>query len=293
MAGHDASDVLRELVQNEFDGGGDRLIVNFGEDALDIAGNGRGISSDGWQRLSVIAGTGRVVGEADAERVEAKRNGIGFKNFGLRSLFLFGNEIYVRSGGQVAVLDLCTLETGKVRDPSSSGEKGVRLRVPFRTETFEMLEPFTTEREQRAFDVMAEEMLATLVKLALAGRRKGLRKLTLTSERTGNMLAWRQDAERVPCKAPGVSATMRRAPCRETPQDVVRIASGSRSLSLHERSTYRLNSALAAFRLTSMLDRRGCGSRYRCPWCAIASITIAQASIIIPSKPRMRALGLR
>lgn len=210
VAGHDASDVLRELVQNEFDGGGDSLIVNFGEEALDIAGNGRGISSDGWQRLSVIVGTGRVVGEADAERVEAKRNGIGSKNFGLRSLFLFGNEIYVRSGGQVAVLDLRTLETGKVRDPSSTGDKGVRLRVPFRTETFEMLEPFTAEREQRAFDVMAEEMLATLVKLALAGRRKGLRKLTLTSERTGNMLDWRQDAKRVPCKAPGVSATMRK-----------------------------------------------------------------------------------
>lgn len=210
MAGHDASDVLRELVQNEFDGGGDRLIINFGEEALDIAGDGRGISSDGWQRLSVIVGTGRVVGESDAERVEAKRNGIGSKNFGLRSLFLFGNEIYVRSGGQVAVLDLRTLETGKVRDTSSSGKKGVRLRVPFRTETFEMLEPFTVAREQRAFDVMADEMLATLVKLALVGRRKGLRKLTLTSERTGNVLDWRQDAECVPCKAPGVSATMRK-----------------------------------------------------------------------------------
>ena len=186
------------------------MIVTFGDDALEIAGNGRGISRDGWQRLSVIVGTGRVVGEANAERVEAKRNGIGSKNFGLRSLFLFGNEIYVRSGGQVAVLDLRTLETGKVRDPQSSGEKGVRLRVPFRTETFELLEPFTVEREQRAFDVMAEEMLATLVKLALAGRRKGLRKLTLTSERTGNVIDWRQDAQRVPCKAPGVFATMRK-----------------------------------------------------------------------------------
>jgi len=43
VAGHDASDVLRdvlrELVQNEFDGDGDHLIVHFGEEALDIAGN--------------------------------------------------------------------------------------------------------------------------------------------------------------------------------------------------------------------------------------------------------------
>src|SRR5258708_6752558 len=65
VAGHDASDVLRELVQNEFDGGGDRLIVTFGSGAIEVVGNGRGISPDGWTRLSVIVGTGRVVGDAD------------------------------------------------------------------------------------------------------------------------------------------------------------------------------------------------------------------------------------
>jgi hypothetical protein len=43
VAGHDASDVLRELVQNEFDGGGNRLTVTFGEDSLEVTGNGRGI----------------------------------------------------------------------------------------------------------------------------------------------------------------------------------------------------------------------------------------------------------
>jgi len=62
VAGHDASDVLRELVQNEFDGGGNRLTVTFGEDSLDVTGNGRGIRADGWERLSVIVGTGRVRG---------------------------------------------------------------------------------------------------------------------------------------------------------------------------------------------------------------------------------------
>src|SRR5437016_5776537 len=31
VAGHDSSEVLRELVQNEFDGGGDRLTVVFGD----------------------------------------------------------------------------------------------------------------------------------------------------------------------------------------------------------------------------------------------------------------------
>jgi hypothetical protein len=162
VAGHDASDVLRELVQNEFDGGGDRLIVTFGSGAFEVVGNGRGVTADGWTRLSVIVGTGRVVGDADAERVAPKANGIGSKNFGLRSLFLFGNEIYVRSSGWVAVLDLRTLETGKVRDHQWRGERGVRLQVPFRDAQFEMLEPFTIEGERRALGIMGERMLATL-----------------------------------------------------------------------------------------------------------------------------------
>ena len=78
VAGHTASDVLRELVQNEFDGGGDRLVVTFGRDALEVAGNGGGISADGWNRLSVIVGTGRVVGEDAAGRIAPKTNGIGW-----------------------------------------------------------------------------------------------------------------------------------------------------------------------------------------------------------------------
>ena len=127
VAGHDPGDVLRELVQNEFDGGGDCLNVTFSADALDIVGNGRGITSDGWKRLSVIVGPGRVVGDDEGDRVAPKINGIGSKNFGLRSLFLFGDEIFVRSGGQVCVLDLRTLETGRVRDPAWWGGKGVRL----------------------------------------------------------------------------------------------------------------------------------------------------------------------
>src|SRR5205809_412671 len=46
---HYPSDVLRELVQNEFDGGGSRLVLNFGEDALRVAGNGAGIDAAGWK----------------------------------------------------------------------------------------------------------------------------------------------------------------------------------------------------------------------------------------------------
>jgi hypothetical protein len=209
VAGHDASDVLRELVQNEFDGGGDRLIVTFGSGALEVVGNGRGISADGWTRLSVIVGTGRVVGDADAERVAPKANGIGSKNFGLRSLFLFGNEIYVRSNGSVAVLDLRTLETGKVRDHQSRGERGVRLQVPFRHLQFEMLEPFTIEGERRALEIMGATMLATLVKLALGGNRLGLREVILRSAGTGRTLSWRQIAKAQRCRLRRVSLVSR------------------------------------------------------------------------------------
>ena len=173
VAGHDASDVLRELVQNEFDGGGNRLAVTFGEDSPDVTGNGRGIRADGWERLSVIVGTGRVVGGDDTERVNPKTNGIGSKNFGLRSLFLFGDQIYVRSGGHVAILDLPTLETGRVRDPAWWRGTGVRLKVPYRRRTFEKLEPFTAEEEKRVFETMAGGMLATLVSTPLQNEPRG------------------------------------------------------------------------------------------------------------------------
>src|SRR5262249_44711765 len=145
VAGHDASDVLRELVQNEFDGGGDQLRITFDEDSLYVTGKGPGIDAAGWERLSVIIGTGQMIGEAAAERVAPKSNGIGSKNFGLRTLFLFGDVIYVSSGGDVAFLELPTLKTHKVRDPAWRGGKGVRLKVPYRRRTFGKLEPFTAE----------------------------------------------------------------------------------------------------------------------------------------------------
>lgn len=219
VSGHDASDVLRELVQNEFDGGGDQLVVDFGNDALRVIGNGRGVSADGWQRLSVIVGTGRVVGAGAGERVDAKANGIGSKNFGLRSLFIFGDEIYVRSRGSVAVLDLRTLETGKVRDPRYWGGPGVRIQVPFRQQPFEMLEPFTADREAMAFNVMADGMLATLVKLALPGRRIGLRGVTLRSARCNRELQWKQGAESLRSPMKSVSVVRRRGRLIDTSAD--------------------------------------------------------------------------
>jgi len=209
VAGHKASDVLRELVQNEFDGGGSRLVITFADKELAVEGNGRSISSAGWKRLSVIVGTGRVVGEGGGERVAPKTNGIGSKNFGLRSLFLFGDQIYVRSGGHVAILDLPTLETGRIRDTEWWGTDGVRLRVPYRTHTFEKLEPFTGNEEERIFHMMASGVLATLVKLAQAAPKRGLQELILSSVRGNRTLRWRQRAKAQPCNARGVFALRR------------------------------------------------------------------------------------
>ncbi|SDA75387.1 MULTISPECIES: DUF3883 domain-containing protein [unclassified Janthinobacterium] len=209
VAGHDASDVLRELVQNEYDGGGETLTLTFGSRSLEIAGKGRNIDRNGWERLSVIVGTGNVMGSQQTEVVTPKENGIGSKNFGLRSLFRFGDEIHVRSGGQVALLDLQTQETGRERDQAWMGENGVRINVPYRQESTERLEAFSVEREEHAFDLMAARMPDTLVKLALSGKRRGLREVNIRSVRTGRMLRWRQEAKSERCRATGVTMVVR------------------------------------------------------------------------------------
>ncbi len=72
VAGHDAGDVLRELVQNEFDAGGTQVSVTFGRSGLTVAGNGRPIDSKGWSRLDVILGTGHVVGGESEDSIEPK-----------------------------------------------------------------------------------------------------------------------------------------------------------------------------------------------------------------------------
>ena len=209
VAGHDASDVLRELVQNEFDGGGKSLTLTFGSRALEVVGSGRDITADGWERLSVIVGTGIVMGGAQAEVVAPKENGIGSKNFGLRSLFRFGDEIHVRSGGQVALLDLQTQETGRERDPAWRREKGVRLYVPYRETSTEGLEAFTAEREEHALALMAAGIPDTLVKLALSGKSGGLREVSIRSIRTRRMLQWRQDAKAGCCRVRGATMVSR------------------------------------------------------------------------------------
>lgn len=207
---HGATDILRELVQNEFDGGGSEMVIHFGCDMLSVSGSGRPINAKGWTRLSVIMGTGEVIGEGHGEQIEPKENGIGSKNFGLRALFAYADRIHVRSDGRMAILDVQQVMAGSQGDPDSKGRRGVLVQAPYRTVSTRRLQPFTLEREERALKEIEGVLFPTLVKLALDGRRPGLRRLKVISERTGQVLNWRQNVETVACAVPRVTAQHRK-----------------------------------------------------------------------------------
>ncbi len=210
VLGHSAADVLREIVQNEFDGGGSHVGIVFGPSELTITGSGRPIAADGWARLDVIVGTGDVIGSQGAERVDPKSNGIGSKNFGIRSLFFFGDRIHVRSDGRVAILDVRQMGTRNVPDPSSLGRPGVSIHVPYRTATLRDLQPFDIDREAKAMDDIAQALLPTLVKLAGVGNTKGVTGLDVDSQRTGRRISWAQSAKAEPSSLRGVTIIRRK-----------------------------------------------------------------------------------
>ena len=149
VGSHSASDVLRELVQNEFDARGTKIAIKFGQESLRISGNGKPIDAAGWRRLSVMLGKGQVPG---SERViEPKINGIGSKNFGLRSLFQFGDQIFISSGGRQTILHISRGTLPKpLKEPTSRNQLGVQIEVPYRTASKSGLEPFDSEREEKA-----------------------------------------------------------------------------------------------------------------------------------------------
>lgn len=192
---HGASDVLRELVQNEFDANGCQIGLRFTHSALEITGTGRDIPPKGWGRLSVLIGTGEVLGDGSGEVITPKESSIGSKNLGMRSLFRFGDTIHVRSAGRMAILDLPTFTAGRQPDPARKGLKGILIQVPYRTAPLRRFVPFTPEREAADLDEIERVLFPTLVKLALPGRRRGVQVLTISSERQDRRLNWSQTAE--------------------------------------------------------------------------------------------------
>lgn len=209
VAAHGASDVFRELVQNEFDAEGSDIGIRLTGHQLEITGTGKAIPPKGWGRLSVLIGTGEVLGDPSGEVITPKESSIGSKNLGMRSLFHFGDRIHVRSSGQMAVLDFKEFGTARQPDPPSKGRKGILIQVPFRTEKLRRFEPFSIERERKALDDIQDVLFPTLVKLALTGRRTGVRSLTITSERLGRRLVWKQSAETLRTKVAQVTGVRR------------------------------------------------------------------------------------
>ena len=205
---HTPSDILRELVQNEYDAAGHELDVNFGRDRLVITGTGNPIDSAGWKRLQVMLGTGRV--QNLDTYIEPKESSIGSKNFGLRSLFTVGDAIWVTSGGKWSVLHCGRGALYPPRDGRDSAPRGVRIEVPYRRSTTGALEPFTPKRRSAWVREIGDSVAETLIKLAHPERSRSLRRAVLKLDGKA-LVAWTQRAEEVPIPVRGVQLVRRHA----------------------------------------------------------------------------------
>lgn len=193
---HEPSAVLVELVQNEYDAEGAKMEVTFGKDSVTISGNGHAIDPPGWNRLSVMLGTGNVW--SSERTIVPKMNSIGSKNFGLRSLFIFGDNIFIRSGGKQTVMDRFTGTLPlPLSEPSSKRRPGIQIQVPYRTSKKGSLEPFDVSKEQRALDSFSSDLAPMLLKLANPGAHKNLEEVVVSSERCERKITWKQSVEQL------------------------------------------------------------------------------------------------
>ena len=205
---HSASDVLRELAQNEFDAQGTSMEIVFSADSLHIRGNGVPIDASGWKRLSVMLGQGQVAGSDQI--IKPKTNGIGSKNFGLKSLFSFGPQIFIRSAGLQTVLDYHRGTLPRPRpEPDSKRKPGVEIQVPYRTAADGNLMPFGLEEEKVAVDQFGQSLIPTLIKLVIPDSPKQLKRLVVKSERHDQRIGWTQSAEKIDCSVRYVTAIER------------------------------------------------------------------------------------
>jgi len=257
---HEPAAILRELIQNEYDAGGSRLEVSFGVDGLTIKGYGAPVDRKGWLRLSVVMGTGRIGGSNDV--VRPKVNGIGEKNFGLRSLFVIGDELWVRSNGWQTLLHC---EQGSLRqpipDPSSNKTPGIEIFVPYRTKKTSRLNPFTPEVEAKAFDKFTKSISPALLKLAEVNTRKSLREMVVSSSRHDRRIEWKQTVRSLSSPTPGVILLSRRVQMTDSKgkDQAIEELEWQRNISLP--GDFDLRSIPSYFRRSSRLIRLGVSLR--------------------------------
>ena len=205
---HTPTAILRELVQNEYDAGGQELGVHFGSERLVITGNGDPIDAAGWERLRVMLGTGWVP-NSDTY-IAPKKSSIGSKNFGLRSLFAVGDEIRVYSGGKWSALNWRRGAIYPPRETDGSPQRGVRIEVSYRPTRAGALEPFTPTRRSAWAREIGDSLAETLIKLAHPGLSQNLRQVIL---RTDGMpdVSWTQHAREDRTSARGIRLIRRQA----------------------------------------------------------------------------------
>ena len=255
VKGHNASAVLRELVQNEFDANGTKVEVLFGEDSVQILGGGTPVDASGRRRLSVMLGKGRVSGTG--QEIRAKANGIGSKNFGLRSLFLFGDGIFIRSNGRQTFLDISggtLLEW--LGEPSSRGRPGIHIRVPYRTTANGELEPFHLEKENRAIQGFYHDLVPTLLRLARPKSTKTFRELVVSSERCDRRINWVQSATEFVTSAKNVVGIHRKIRVKD---------SSFNGESIHQRQTFEEIEFQKSFAIPQQLQGNDFPGYFRVP----------------------------
>ena len=209
---HTPTDILRELVQNEYDARGTEISVHFGNDKLVITGNGNPIDAAGWKRLRVMLGTGLIPGSN--VYVTPKKSSIGSKNFGLRSLFTISDAIWVTSGGKWSVLHCRKGALPSPREAQDSPQRGVRIEVPYRQDKDGALEPFTPEKRREWIREISGSLAETLIKLSHPGQSQSLHRVVLKADGMPEV-AWTQRAKEIPTPAKGIQLIERRA-VRET-----------------------------------------------------------------------------
>ena len=135
----DLLDVVVELIQNELDAGSSHTEIEVGDEALICSGRGEQMNDKGWERLRYVLGAGSLV--------DAKVDGIGSKNHGIRACFLVGDQITVQSDGRRIDLTVRGLPNDTDRfypaswdqtPDTSAPRRGVRVIVPYRDKPIQL-----------------------------------------------------------------------------------------------------------------------------------------------------------